>query len=283
MARIRTIKPEFWDSEDTASASLRARLLYIAMWNMADDYGIGDATPIRMLSFAFPHDDLKVSEVPTLCGEISERFGVVFYRHEGRAYFYIPSFDKHQRTEKKAKQRVPFPHNLENPEIAVFASNSDGTSDGSVGKTPTGTGEQGNRGNRNRGTGEEHSVTDVTAVPASAVTARDDPEPDRFDDFWNAYPRKVSKGQARKAWKPATKKASQDLIVAASYAFAEWCRHEETEQRFIAHPATWLNGERWNDEPPVRQERRTNLQQHLELVRELGDDPTTTLRQIGPA
>ncbi|EUA31270.1 bacteriophage gp78 domain protein [Mycobacterium xenopi 3993] len=44
MPRIRTIKPEFWDSPDTAAADLRTRLLYIAMWNWADDYGIGDAT-----------------------------------------------------------------------------------------------------------------------------------------------------------------------------------------------------------------------------------------------
>jgi hypothetical protein len=33
MARIRTIKPEFWDSPSTARASLRARLFFIAMWN----------------------------------------------------------------------------------------------------------------------------------------------------------------------------------------------------------------------------------------------------------
>ena len=52
VARIRTIKPEFWDSGDTARATLRARLLYIAMWNYADDYGIGDASPIRLIGFA---------------------------------------------------------------------------------------------------------------------------------------------------------------------------------------------------------------------------------------
>ena len=39
MPRIRTIKPEFWDSPGTASASLRIRLLFIAMWNWADDHG----------------------------------------------------------------------------------------------------------------------------------------------------------------------------------------------------------------------------------------------------
>jgi hypothetical protein len=38
--RIRSIKPEFWDSPSTASASVRVRLLFIAMWNWADDHGV---------------------------------------------------------------------------------------------------------------------------------------------------------------------------------------------------------------------------------------------------
>ena len=56
MPRIRSIKPEFWDSPSTASASLRVRLLFIAMWNWADDHGRGTANASQVLSFAFPND-----------------------------------------------------------------------------------------------------------------------------------------------------------------------------------------------------------------------------------
>ena len=116
MARIRTIKPEFWDSPDTARASLRARLLYIAMWNLADDYGVGDGNHKRIIGFAFPNDEITVSDIPRLIAEVSRTFSVMFYEHEGRPYYYIPSWETHQRTEKRAKQRVPFPDPSKTPE-----------------------------------------------------------------------------------------------------------------------------------------------------------------------
>lgn len=67
-------------------------------------------------------------------------------------------------------------------------------------------------------------------------------QPDGFDAFWDAYPRKVSKGHARKAWAAAIRKTSATEIIRA-VAEVQWPR----EPKFIPHPATWLNGERWND------------------------------------
>lgn len=105
MPRIRTIKPDFWDSQDTAAADLRTRLLFIAMWNWADDYGIGDATPVRVIGFAFPNDDIAASDYPRLLADVSRVFGVVFFEHKGRPFYAIPTWSEHQRTEKKAKPR----------------------------------------------------------------------------------------------------------------------------------------------------------------------------------
>ena len=75
-------------------------------------------------------------------------------------------------------------------------------------------------------------------------------EPDLFaEQFWPAYPRKVSKPNALKAWKNATKRAEPAEIMAAlSVWVAYW--EAKNEPEFIPHPATWLNQERWNDEPP---------------------------------
>ncbi|MGW4883392.1 hypothetical protein [Streptomyces murinus] len=71
-----------------------------------------------------------------------------------------------------------------------------------------------------------------------------------FDDFWAAYPRKVAKGTARTAWAKALKRGAEpaDVIAAAARAAAQW-RAAHTEVRFIPHPTTWLNGERYDDEP----------------------------------
>lgn len=68
---------------------------------------------------------------------------------------------------------------------------------------------------------------------------------DFFDEFWTAYPRKLGKPEARKAWTRALRKASADTIVASLSA---WCV-SWTDPRFIPHPSTWLNREQWNDAP----------------------------------
>jgi hypothetical protein len=71
---------------------------------------------------------------------------------------------------------------------------------------------------------------------------------DGFDAFWAHYPRKKGKGAARTAWARATKKADPGEIITG---LSRYCREVEQvdEARFIAHPATWLNQERWLDEP----------------------------------
>lgn len=68
-----------------------------------------------------------------------------------------------------------------------------------------------------------------------------------FDAFWSAYPRKVGKPEARKAWKAALKKADAGKIIAAATSYAEQTQADKTEPRFIKHPSSWLNSERWAD------------------------------------
>lgn len=71
-----------------------------------------------------------------------------------------------------------------------------------------------------------------------------------FDAFWSNYPRKVGKKDARKAWPAACRALAPDrLAKAAAYWSGLWAQ-AGTEPRFVPHPATWLRGERWNDEPP---------------------------------
>jgi hypothetical protein len=74
--------------------------------------------------------------------------------------------------------------------------------------------------------------------------------PDAFDEFWTAYPRRVGKGAARKAWDKAIKaNANPIAIVAAAKHFATDPRRAEADIKYTPHPATWLNAERWADEP----------------------------------
>lgn len=65
-----------------------------------------------------------------------------------------------------------------------------------------------------------------------------------FDLFWSEYPRKVAKGAARKAFLTARRKASMAEIMAALLRYP-W----SADPQFIPHASTWLNGERYADEP----------------------------------
>lgn len=73
---------------------------------------------------------------------------------------------------------------------------------------------------------------------------------DGFDRFWHTYPRRVGKGAARKAWeKLSPDQPLVDAILAAverDKATDQWQRENG---RYIPHPATWLNQQRWEDEP----------------------------------
>lgn len=102
----------------------------------------------------------------------------------------------------------------------------------------------------NRGDDRDESGT-ISPPESSPVPTRPDPtnrtgDETSFETFWTAYPRKIGKGQARKAWAGAVKKAKPAHLVKAAGLYA--AKVAQTEPRFIAHPATWLNGERWDDD-----------------------------------
>lgn len=69
-----------------------------------------------------------------------------------------------------------------------------------------------------------------------------------FGDFWLLYPKRVAKRDAERAWM----RLSADDQVAALTALVDWRRlwMARNEMQYVPHPATWLNGGRWEDELP---------------------------------
>lgn len=76
-------------------------------------------------------------------------------------------------------------------------------------------------------------------------------DPNEFDWFWEAYPRKVAKGAARKAYVLARKKVSYEGLMAGLKTAKPAML---ADPKYIPHPATWLNQERWADERPAQME-----------------------------
>jgi hypothetical protein len=81
--------------------------------------------------------------------------------------------------------------------------------------------------------------------PSSSAPPTDD-DPD-WATFWEAYPRKEGKGQARKAWPKAVRTTEATTIIAGANRYADQRRGQD--RQYTAMPATWLNGERWTDQP----------------------------------
>ncbi len=88
-------------------------------------------------------------------------------------------------------------------------------------------------------------VEEVFEQPSEQV------KPDRFKEFWTAWPNKVAKKEAVKAWKtlkPTSSLADRILVdVAARSKSKKWLKDGG---QFIPHPATYLRGARWEDQAP---------------------------------
>lgn len=99
MARIRTVKPEFWTSEQVVDCSPIARLLFIGMWNFCDDAGNHPASAKTLKMEVFPGDDITTAEVQCMVDEIINAGLIVEYAAEGRQYWHVTGWH-HQKIEK---------------------------------------------------------------------------------------------------------------------------------------------------------------------------------------
>lgn len=109
MARIRTIKPEYWSNEKVMNCSRSARLLFIGLWNFADDDGrcIDSAKTIK--AQILPGDDDVNSEmVRGMIDELSANDLVQKYEVDGRAYLQITGWN-HQKIDKPKPSKLPPP------------------------------------------------------------------------------------------------------------------------------------------------------------------------------
>lgn len=105
MARIRTIKPEFWQSETMAGVSEHARLLAIALLNHSDDSGyfMANVALVRAACFPFDEHSRKV------LGSIQELSGIGYIEVRdcgGKPIGRVLKFLEHQRIDKPQKSKL---------------------------------------------------------------------------------------------------------------------------------------------------------------------------------
>jgi hypothetical protein len=216
MARIRTIKPEFFTSEDVVALSPLARLLYIAIWCEADKEGRLLWKPLTFKMRYFPVDNCDIQE---LCEELISQ-GVVRLYGEGLAY--IPAFAKHQHINpRETASTLPDPHASTTRQPRVpDASPRD--SDAQVGR---------------EGKGRERNTRDASRPP------------DGFAEFWACWPKSDRKGgraECVSVWEKAGLEIEAPTIIDHVKAMAKTEGWTKQGGSFVPAPVVYLRGRRWD-------------------------------------
>jgi len=118
----------------------------------------------------------------------------------------------------------------------------------------------------------------------SAQTKKTHANLEGFDRWWKTYPRKVDKPRAVKVWQAKKLESRADELISV---LANQVAHERQwqDRQFIPYPATYLNGERWNDEidtgNPEQPRNETNYERAQRTLEQWESDSSTVLENDG--
>lgn len=220
--RIRSIRPEFWSSEDIAELTWDQRLIFIGLWSYVDDNGVGRDVDRLIVADLFPLDeDMRgaLKKVQGALTEYSNRGLITRYEVDGKPYLHVTTFLKHQVINRPSRGRYPLPTSADAQTQVVLPEDS---------VSPP--------ANEVIGEGEKGSKEVLPSAKADEV-------PDPFDVWWKLYPKKVEKVDARKAWAQVLRKGVKpELLIEAvrRYPFPD-------DKQFVKHPAVWLRKGAYED------------------------------------
>jgi hypothetical protein len=107
MARIRTIKPEFPQSESMGNVSRDARLCFVLLWTLADDSGRLRGNSRMLASLLFPYDNDAPALIDTWLGELEREGCIARYQVDGATYVEIAKWLSHQKIDKPSPSKLP--------------------------------------------------------------------------------------------------------------------------------------------------------------------------------
>ncbi len=109
MARIRSIKPEFPQSESMGRVTRDARLLFVMLWPICDDHGRTRAASRMLASLLFPYDEDASARVPGWLDELEREGCIRRYEVNGSTFLEVCNWLIHQRIDKPSKPVYPDP------------------------------------------------------------------------------------------------------------------------------------------------------------------------------
>lgn len=233
MPRIRTVKPEFWSSEQVLECSMSARLLFIGLWNFCDDAGRHKYSLKQIKAEVLPADDVTLDDIRGMIDELSDNDLVTPYFVEGQGYLQVNGWH-HQRIDKAQAPKHP---GIEQAD----STNGRGT------LPPEGKGRErkGDEGVTPRASAREQQPA-VAGESESLPIASTEQQPDRFEEWWHHYPSKVAKVKAKQKWRQKRLDRFADQLIDDVKNRA--ANDRRWIEGYVPNPTTYLNQERWNDD-----------------------------------
>ena len=231
----RVIRDELLTSERYWLVSIQAQQLYIHLLLVADDAARFSGKNFTLRTSCFPGRPMDAQVMEKMLQELIDVDLIRVYVANGERYVFVPRFRNRKRY--MASSKYPTPPN----EINDLATEKADLGQPKV--SPKSALSQEERGRR--GVGEEKDKHTARASPLPSRGSAGDPG---FTMFWSAYPRKIAKANAMKAWaKIAPSTDMLDEIIAAVKLHSTTRDWTKDDGQFIPHPATWLNARRWED------------------------------------
>lgn len=215
--RIRSIKPEFWRSDDIDALCLADRLLFIGLWSYVDDAGIGVDKESAIAADLFAADlqrDHHECSVRIHGGlkRLAQAGLITRYTVDGKRYLHVTNWNEHQKINKPTESKHPGPASENAVPTGEVTEDS-----GSPPEMPLpGAGEQGNRG--------------VKEAPTAVAPPPSDPEPENkitagtivagwaeaFEESTGRKPSGSMRGQVGREAKACLETADASLVLKAA-------------------------------------------------------------------
>jgi hypothetical protein len=221
MARIRTIKPEFPQSETVGKLSREARLLFLQLFTLVDDAGRARAAPRMLASLLYPYDDDAAEAIEAWLDELC-RHGLVLRYAVGEArYLAVTHWSEHQKIDRPTPSRLP-------PPPGGIDEAAPEAREGSRALAPE----------SERESDPEHGSRTAAARA--------------FDQFWRAYPRRDGANPRQPAERRFLELVRSGIdpalmVAAARRLAAELAANNTAGTRFVPQALTFLAQQRFAD------------------------------------
>ena len=207
MARIRSIKPEFWTSEQVMEISPLARLAFIGIWTFSDDAGVHPASHKTLKAEVFPGDELGADTVSILVTEMLTHGLVIEFEAEGKLFWHVTGWQRHQRIDKPT-YRHPSPPTSAHSLVVVVEQSSNSSRKLDDSSTTERSGEERN-GEESRG---------LKPIAASKADRPECPHQEIIDLYHEVLPMGTQvriwndqrKGKLRARWREDAKRQNLD-------------------------------------------------------------------------